>query len=115
MSDVYVYIGPTTRFVPGLPKRISRFEAEETDRIDLLEECVAAGLYEAESGARPATRSEVINALGETAGRRFIDAGYSTGSAIARASDEELLEIPDVGPATLSEAREAFGSQEANN
>lgn len=51
------------------------------------------------------TRSEVINLVGESAGKALIKAGFASLSAIDAADDEELLAIDGVGPAALNKLR----------
>jgi hypothetical protein len=63
-----------------------------------------AELEEAEEGP---TRSEVINAYGEKAGKLLIDAGYASLSAVAEASDEDLQAIKGIGKGTVKAIREA--------
>lgn len=51
------------------------------------------------------TRSEVINIFGEEIGKRLIDGGYSSLTSVIEATDQELLLVPDIGPATLTNIR----------
>ena len=51
------------------------------------------------------TRSEVINAFGDKLGQKLLDAGYSSLSGLAAASDQDLLKIPGVGPKAISDIR----------
>lgn len=47
--------------------------------------------------------------VSESVQGRLVDAGYDSTEAIQAASDDELLEIDGVGPATLQKIREASG------
>lgn len=66
----------------------------------------------AESGGN-LTRSEIINAFGEELGRKLLDGGYSSLSAVASATDKELLAVAGIGPAGLSKILDV-GSVEAS-
>jgi NAD-dependent DNA ligase len=87
--------GARKRYYPGDVVEMSDAEYEAfKDKFDPAEES-GDGL----------TRSEVINLVGESAGKALIKAGFASLSAIDDADDDELLEIDGVGPATLNKLR----------
>lgn len=56
-----------------------------------------------------ATRSEVINALGDSDWvHNLIEAGFGSGTALAVASDKELMAVEGVAEGRLGQVREAF-------
>jgi len=59
----------------------------------------------AESAER-LTRSEIINAFGEDLGQKLLGGGYASMSSLTGATDEQLLAIDGIGPASLEKIRE---------
>ncbi len=52
------------------------------------------------------TRSEIINAFGEDLGNKILDGGFSSLTHLSQATDEEILGISGIGPASLVKIRE---------
>lgn len=64
--------------------------------------------------AKPFTRSEVINAFGQTAGRILIDAGFATIASVPR-NREDLLNIEGIGPARADQILDALADMEGGD
>jgi hypothetical protein len=52
------------------------------------------------------TRSEIINTFGDEVGAKLLDAGLASLLSVQRATDDELLAVTGIGPATLEVIRE---------
>lgn len=71
------------------------------------------GTYETSEEIRAAsneglTRSEVINEFGPDLGQKLIDGGYASLSSLLSATDEDLIAIAGIGPASVTKIREAI-------
>ena len=54
------------------------------------------------------TRSEVINEFGPDLGQKLIDGGYASLSSLLSVTDEDLIAIAGIGPASVTKIREAI-------
>lgn len=58
--------------------------------------------------AEKLTRSEIFNTFGEDIGQKLIDGGYASLSGLAGVTDDELLAITGIGPASVEKIREVI-------